>query len=97
MVTRTLNKDARLSEKDKRMIDDAKKMPIVFDDDCPELTPDMESAFIAERKKKPYVGEPVTIYIMPDTLKKAKEISNDYTAWFSSLIDKAVKELTMAK
>ena len=28
-------------------------MPVVYDDDCPKLTPEMEKAFIAARKANP--------------------------------------------
>lgn len=35
------------------MLEAAEKMPVVYDDDCPKLTPEMEKAFIAARKANP--------------------------------------------
>ncbi len=34
-----------LSEKQLELLEEAKRTPIVFDEDCPELTPAMEKAF----------------------------------------------------
>lgn len=51
MVTFELKEGAELNENDRRIIEKAKKFPIIYDDDCPELTEDMENAFIAARKK----------------------------------------------
>lgn len=55
MVTFKLTeKNAVLSEAEKKMIEDAKKLPVVYDEDSPQLTEAMEKAFIAARKAKPY-------------------------------------------
>lgn len=35
------------------MLDTARKLPVIYDDDSPELTKSMESAFMEARKKKP--------------------------------------------
>ena len=53
MVTFRLTKEnAVLTEDEKKMIEEAKKLPPVYDEDSPELTEDMEKAFIAARKAK---------------------------------------------
>lgn len=54
MVTYELKQDATLTSRERQLISEAKKLPPVFDEDSPELTPDMEKAFIAARKAKPY-------------------------------------------
>ncbi len=46
IVTYKLNKDAVLSDEELKMLEAAEKMPVVYDDDCPKLTPEMEKAFI---------------------------------------------------
>jgi hypothetical protein len=53
IVTYKLNKDAVLSDEELKMLEAAEKMPVVYDDDCPKLTPEMEKAFIAARKANP--------------------------------------------
>lgn len=38
-------KEIELTEEDKKMLEEARKHPIVYDEDSPELTPEMEKAF----------------------------------------------------
>ena len=45
MVIHTLTPDMRLSQAQLTMIEDAERYPIVYEDDCPELTPEMAEAF----------------------------------------------------
>lgn len=92
MVTFELNEYATLTAEEKSILSAAKKLPVVYDEDSPELTDDMEQAFIAARKAKPYCGEPLTLYVSPDTIKKAKNMGVDYIAILGKLLDKAVNE-----
>ncbi|MGN1165955.1 MAG: hypothetical protein ACI4S2_06000 [Lachnospiraceae bacterium] len=43
--TLTINKGEKLSKEQLQEVEAALKMPIIFDEDCPELSPDMEKAF----------------------------------------------------
>ena len=45
MVIRTLTPDMKLTQEQIDMLDEAEKNPIVYEDDCPELTPEMIEAF----------------------------------------------------
>jgi hypothetical protein len=45
IVTASLSKDEKLTDEEKKMIEEAKKHPITFDEDSPEMTPDMEKQF----------------------------------------------------
>lgn len=94
MVSFKLEQGTRLSNEEKQMLKEAKKRPIVYDADSPELTDDMEQAFIAARKEKPYKVEPLTIYVSPATIKKAKSINEDYIELLGRLLDQAVNEYT---
>jgi hypothetical protein len=38
IITSTLTPDAKITPEMKKEIEEAKKMPITFDEDCPELT-----------------------------------------------------------
>ena len=92
MVTFELDGNAALTDWEKRMLAAAKKLPVVYDDDSPELTDDMEKAFVAARKEKPYRGEPLTLYVSSATMEKVKTLGADYVAILSRLLDKAVDE-----
>lgn len=41
--------------------------------------------------EKPYNGQPLTVYVSPDTAKAAERLGGDYRAIFGKLLDKAVK------
>lgn len=74
------------------MLEEAKKKPIVYDEDSPELNSEMEKAFIEARREKPYPTEPLTINVSPLTVKKAAALGGDYMEILGRLLDKAVDE-----
>ena len=45
MVTYELKKDAKLTDSEREALKKAKSMPVIYDDDSPEMTPEMEQAF----------------------------------------------------
>lgn len=92
MAILELDGTAALTGKEKRLLAAAKELPVVYDDDSPELTDDMERAFAAARKAKPYRGEPITLYVSPDTIEKVKALGADYIAILGKLLDKAIDE-----
>lgn len=92
MVTFELDETAALTGRERRILAEAKKLPVVYDDDSPELTDEMERAFMAARKAKPYRGEPLTLYVSAATVEKGKSLGADYIAILSKLLDKAVDE-----
>lgn len=92
MVSFELRKDAVLSDDEKKALAEARKFPTVYDEDCPEMTEQMEQAFVAARKAKPYRGERLTLYVSPVTMKKVRALGEDYMAILGSLLDKAVNE-----
>lgn len=59
MVSFKLNPDAKISEEEMQMLENAKKLPVIYDKDSPELSSAMEEAFIEARNKKPYRVEPL--------------------------------------
>ena len=92
MVTFESDGRAELTAAEKEMLAEAKKLPVVYDEDSPELTDEMEKAFIAARKKKPFRGEPLTLYVSSETLEKVKAMGSDYISILGKLLDKAVAE-----
>ena len=81
-----------LSEREKNLLEEAKKRPVVYDEDSPRLTDDMEKAFMTARKEKNDCGEPLTLYVSPETIRKVKSMGTDYITILGKLIDKAVNE-----
>ena len=52
VVKAVLDNNEGITEKDKRMIEEAKKYPIEFDEDSPEMTPEMEKAFLVAARMR---------------------------------------------
>ena len=90
MVTFKLDADAPLTPQEKQLLDKAALLPPAYDEDSPPLTHEMEQAFLAARRKNPYRGEPLTLYVSPATITKAKAMGDDYIAILGQLLDKAV-------
>ena len=81
------------------MMEAAEKLPIVYDEDCPELTPEQLSQmrrlyddFIPERRKKT-----VSLRLSPATFEKAKALGKGYTSVLSRLLDLALNDPEMVK
>lgn len=81
----------KLSEEERRQLDRAKAMPIIHDEDSPELSEEMELAFFAARKAKPYKGQPITVYVSQDTADKARSIGENSGAILGQILDKIMK------
>lgn len=67
----------------------AEKMPIVFDDDCPEMTGEMLNQF--------HRMNTITIGISPGNMKKVKALGADYPKILSSLLDLALNDTDLLK
>ena len=52
IVTVEYKKGQELTKDQIAEIEAAKKMPVVYDEDCPELTPAMEKAFLLAAKAR---------------------------------------------
>ena len=71
--------------------------PIVFDEDCPELTDEqyVEFASIAEKQREARKKQIVSLRLSPDTLRKAKKLGRGYTGVLSRLLDLAINDPQM--
>lgn len=81
--------DAQISE-----IERASKLPPVFDEDAPELSPEqLKRMAQAARLKRAARNKPVvSIRISPETLEKAKATGKGYTGFLSRLLDNAIND-----
>lgn len=65
--------ETELTMEEQMLLQRAKELPVVHDEDSPALSDDMERAFYAARKAKPY-GEALTVYVSPDTAEKVRSM-----------------------
>lgn len=54
METFKLDENTTLTSEERAQLARARKLPIAYDEDSPEMTDDMERAFAAARRRKPY-------------------------------------------
>lgn len=92
MVNFELNGKEKLTEQEKVELEAARKIPVAYDEDSPELDEAMEEAFREVRKKKPLGETPLTVFVSSKTLEKAKAMGDNYEVVLGKLLDKAVED-----
>lgn len=97
MVNFELDKNSFPTSEAEELLAKARTLPVVYDEDSPEMTEKMEKAFITARKARPYRGEPLTLYVSPATIEKVKHMGTDYLSILEKLLDKAVDEYHAAR
>ncbi|MDE7212106.1 MAG: antitoxin [Lachnospiraceae bacterium] len=80
---------AQLTPEEVAELEAAEKMPITFDEDCPEMTDDMLRQF--------HRMDRVTVRISPGNMKKVKSFGSDYAKVLSHLLDLALNDAEMIK
>ncbi|MDE6053991.1 MAG: hypothetical protein K2G55_09565 [Lachnospiraceae bacterium] len=80
---------AELTPEEAAELEAAEKMPIVFDDDCPEMT--------NETLKQFHRPDTVMVRISPDSMKKVRSFGADYPQILSQLLDLALNDAELIK
>ena len=80
---------AELTPEEAAELEAAEKMPIVFDDDCPEMTNEMLKQF--------HRPNTVMVKISPDSMKKVKSFGANYPQILSQLLDLALNNAELIK
>ncbi len=80
-----------------REIEMAASLPVVPDEDSPELTLEQyaEMAAIAKNRRSQKVKPVIALRISPETLEKAKATGKGYTGFLSRLLDNAINDPQM--
>ena len=79
-----------------RELEQAEQKPIVFDDDCPEMTVAQLLEFKPFRQKK-QPEQTVSLRLSSSTLELAKRYGNGYTTFLSRLLDEAIKDEALVR
>lgn len=98
-LVRGCDVDLTPSSEEVEIMEAAEKLPIIYDNDSPEMTPEMLAEFkslykdfIPERNKKT-----VSLRLSPSTFAKAKALGKGYTSVLSRLLDLALNDPEMVK
>lgn len=94
LIRTTIHSGQQPTEAQIREIERAAALPVVTDDDAPELTMEQyaEMAAIARSRKSKNIKPVIALRISPDTLDKAKATGKGYTGFLSRLLDNAIND-----
>ena len=81
------------------MLEQAKTLPITFDDDSPELTEEELKDFrrVSEENRLERNKQTVTLRLSPQALKKAKSLGKGYTSVLSRILESALSDNDMIR
>lgn len=99
MVKMNIDINAPLTEKEKDMIERSKAMPVVFDENCQELTDDelLEFKRVSDVRKESRRKQTVTLRLSPAALAKAKSLGKGYTSVLSRILENALNDNEIIK
>ena len=80
---------AELTPEEIAELEAAEKMPIVFDDDCPEMTSEMLKQF--------HRIDQIAIKVSPKNMKKVKSFGSNSPQILSHLLDLALNDAELLK
>ena len=99
MVVKEIDVNRKLTKEELRMLEKAENIPIVYDDDSPELSDEELSQFkrISSVRKEERRKQTVTLRLSPRALKKAKSLGKGYTSVLSRILEAALNDNDMIR
>ncbi|MBR3264323.1 hypothetical protein IKF94_03835 [Candidatus Saccharibacteria bacterium] len=94
IIKTVIRKGDKPTAKQIKMIEDASRRPIVFDDDSPEFSYE-EMLEMIEKTKKMRVDtrkQVVTLRLSTPAVNKAKAVGKGYTSFLSRLVENALND-----
>ena len=88
--------DESLSEDELREVEEAAACTILYDEDSPEMTPEMLDQF-KRVKQKSRAKQTISIRLSEKALQFSKKYGKGYTSFLSRLIDEALDDASLVK
>lgn len=94
IIRTTLEERGPITPEEIEMLKKTEKMPIVFDEDCPELTEEELKGFyrVKEANRTERNKQTVTLRISPQALRKARSLGKGYTSVLSRILEGALED-----
>ncbi|MCD8222603.1 MAG: BrnA antitoxin family protein [Clostridiales bacterium] len=94
LVSYELDSDRKLTPEQEQMLIDASKQPIVFEEECPELTDEELAEFyrVSEKRREERRKQTVTLRLSPQAFYTAKSLGKGYTSVLSRILENALKD-----
>ena len=96
----TLNPSQKPTSSQIKEIENASKLPLVFDEDSPELTDEQLAQFhrVKAARHDERVRQNITLRLKPATIRKAKALGKGYSGILSRIIESVLDDpATMEK
>ena len=99
IIRKMIYENEPLTKEQIKQIEEADKKPIVFDEDCPELTDQQlkEIAAMAAQQRAERRRPLLTVRVNSETLEKAKSLGRGYTGIIGRLVDAAINNPDLLK
>ncbi|MCM1330068.1 MAG: BrnA antitoxin family protein [Ruminococcus sp.] len=83
-----------LTEEQLKELEEAEKSPIVYDEDCPELTDEQLRQFrrISDERQEERRKQSVTLRLSPQAIRTAKSLGKGYTSVLSRILESALAD-----
>ncbi len=98
-VRKSIDIDTPLTDEQLEILRKTEALPIVYDEDSPELTDAELDEFkrIADLKRENRKKQTVTLRLSPQTLSKARALGKGYTSVLSRILDLAMDDKELIK
>lgn len=94
VIKTTLEERGAITQEEIEMLDRASKMPLVFDEDSPELTKEELKGFrrVSAENRLERNKQTVTLRLSPQALRKARSLGKGYTSVLSRILEGALSD-----
>ena len=94
IIRTTLEERGSITPEEIEMLTRANSLPIVFDEDSPELTEEDLKRFrrVSEQNRQDRNKQSVTLRLSPQALRKAKSLGKGYTSVLSRILEGALSD-----
>ena len=94
MVKKTLDVKKEPTEEQVEMLKKAERMPVVYDEDSPELTEEelLEFRRISEARKEDRRKQTISLRLSPQAVAKARSLGKGYTSVLSRILEEALND-----
>ena len=94
IVRTTLEERGPITQEEIGTLEKASRMPIVFDEDSPELTEEELKEFhrVGDKNRMERNKQTVTLRLSPQALKKARSLGKGYTSVLSRILESALSD-----
>lgn len=94
VIRTTLEERGTITPEEIEMLKTASKVPIIFDEDSPELTEEDLKGFrrVSEENRLERNKQTVTVRLSPQALRKAKSLGKGYTSVLSRILEGALSD-----